>query len=148
MVGSDYTRSLLAQFLSTRHFYPGAPGKKLIQQRLKSYIFKKGAQTKRGTTTHQNRKEASQSTEGPDSAQSEALRAKDQKRAAERALRRRNRGGGSVTVGARELQKRRQESEKLPGEDAMEEDAQLMAHQYVFLTALCGQHTKFIISLV
>ncbi|KAG8988315.1 hypothetical protein FRB90_002833 [Tulasnella sp. 427] len=111
------------------HQYPDSPGQPLLERRLRSYLWWKSMLSRSDERPGGNiNAGVSANRSNQDDGLSEALRRKDQQRAAAKQARRRVRGGGSVNVvSERDRKKELEKSGLMPNEADIEIEAELIA---------------------
>lgn len=129
MVNDHRTATLIQEFLASMHHNPDSPGLPLLERRLKSYLWWKSMLSKSDEKPSGNGNSAIPSNRSnQDDGLSEALKRKDQQRAAAKQARRRVRGGGDVrVVSERDRKKELERSGLMPNEADLEIEAELIA---------------------
>ncbi|KAG9001898.1 hypothetical protein FRB94_004430 [Tulasnella sp. JGI-2019a] len=129
MVGETRTATILQEFLSSMHRNSASPGRTILERRLRSYLFWKGELFKMDKKSSQLPGSKGKEKEQDANPVSEALRMKDQQRAAAKQARRRVRGGGTVnvTMGERDRKKELERTGLMPSEADIEIEAEAIA---------------------
>ncbi|KAG8881170.1 hypothetical protein FRB98_004521 [Tulasnella sp. 332] len=129
MVGDSRTAMILQDFLPSMHINASSPGRTILERRLKSYLFWKSALFKMDKTSLQYPGSKGKEKEQDANPMSEALRMKDQQRAAARQARRRVRGGGTfnAAMGERDRKKELERTGMMPNETDIEVEAEAIA---------------------
>ncbi|QRV78347.1 DNA excision repair protein ERCC-4 [Ceratobasidium sp. AG-Ba] len=122
MVSDNRSATLVREYLSTMHTHPDAPGRAMLESRLKGYVYWK----RELADSKSNAKQPEQSASTSANPVSEAMRKKDAKRAEIAGRRRRVRGGG--TTGATEGRNgKTEDSGGIPGQNVITNEADEIA---------------------
>ncbi|KAG8927958.1 hypothetical protein FRC01_006670 [Tulasnella sp. 417] len=129
MVNDHRTATLIQEFLSSMHHNPDSPGRPLLERRLRSYLWWKSMLSKTDEKRSDDGNPAIPARRSnQDDGLSEALRRKDQQKAAAKQARRRVRGGGDVrVVSEKDRRKELERSGLMPNEADLEVEAGLIA---------------------
>ncbi|KAG8990563.1 hypothetical protein FRB90_001720 [Tulasnella sp. 427] len=129
MVNDHRTAAIIQEFLGSMHQYPDSPGQPLLERRLRSYLWWKSMLSRSDERPSGSiNAGVSANRSNQDDGLSEALRRKDEQRAAAKQARRRVRGGGSVNVvSERDRKKELERNGLMPNEADIEIEAELIA---------------------
>lgn len=111
------------------HVDPSSPGRTVLERRLRSYLFWKSALFKMDKTSSRHPGGKGKEKEQDANPMSQALKMKDQQRAAAKQARRRVRGGGTVNVamGERDRKKELERTGLMPSEADIQVEAEAIA---------------------
>ena len=128
MVSDSRSATLIREYLSTMDKYPEAPGRAMLENRLKGYVYwKRELSENDKSKPSKSSASASTSNQNASSAASEAIRKKDAARADLANRRRRVRGGGTTgaTVGRGNVKV--EEEGAIPGQSIITTEADEIA---------------------
>lgn len=144
MVNDQRTATLIKEFLASMDQNPDSPGRPLLERRLRGYLWWKSMLSDTDVRPSRNvNATVSVNASNQDDGLSEALRRKDQQRAATKQARRRVRGGGTVnTVSERDRKKELERSGLMPNEADLKIEADLIADLYGIISLSANSLTS------
>lgn len=136
MVSDSRSATLVREYLTSMDKHPDAPGRAMLENRLKGYVYwKRELSENDKSKSNKSNASASTSNQGASSAASEAMRKKDAARTDLANRRRRVRGGG--TTGATVGRVKAEEEGAIPGQSIITTEADEIAELCVYSVGAC-----------